>query len=49
MEDSKGGDSNNVQCQAVEAGYKGADCTASYPDESCTLTTNIGQTEHNEL
>merc|ERR1719219_1503280 len=34
---------------AVEAGYKGADCSASYPDKSCTLTRNIGQTEHNEL
>merc|ERR1712241_525040 len=34
---------------AVEAGYKGADCSASYPDQSCTLTRNIGQTEHNEL
>merc|ERR550539_2085602 len=34
---------------AVEAGYKGAYCTASYPDESCRLTTNIGQAEHNEL
>merc|ERR1719219_3333358 len=34
---------------AVEAGYKGADCSASYPDATCSLTRNIGQTEHNEL
>merc|ERR1719510_1112930 len=34
---------------AVEAGYKGADCSASYPDETCKLTTKIGLTQHNEL
>jgi len=34
---------------AVEAGYKGADCSASYPDKSCLLKSKVVQTSHNEL
>ena len=54
---SKAGFSNSKSSQdkywklhhAVEAGYKGADCSATYPDKSCELKRRNVQTSHNEL